>query len=432
MNTEFNFTKRALENLPSVKTRTRFRDAGSKTSVLGLQLTVTPLGKKTFYYRRKFNGKDVEVKLGTFPEMTVENARRSAREASTDFDSGINPNERKQKLRDSLTFNELFEFYTQSFLLDIKAKKRRETSLKGFEARYRLHIKPRIGSCQIEGFSVADAKSLLRKILLDKGYGIHNHCLTLLKSMFNRADVTFNPFAKIQKVDESLHRRERTLSTEELKSLFNSMEVELQIYQDVIMMLLLTGQRKSCVFSMQWSEINHSNKTWVIPINKIKSKKPHVVPLSNEAMAILERRSSEAKAGQEFVFPSDNPIAKSGHITDKSGKGGFWRRIIERAGLYHEDHEKSIRIHDLRRTIATMQVSNGGSLQATSKLLGHSSIAITSSTYAHLSIESVRAELEKTTALIVDNSDPLLSLKRQLKDLTDEQKVELIEFLQVA
>lgn len=384
--------------MPKVEKRTRIADQGNAQSVSGLFLYVLPTGHKTFYFRRRLNNKYVEVKIGVFPNVTVDNARRRAKELAVEFDQGINPNNAKREAKEAQTINDLFDNYLALFALDVKAGIRRQSSLGGYERLYRIHIKSALGNKTIDELDKKTAKAFLQKILSKKGYSMHNHCLTLLKSMFNRADIP-NPLLGLKKIDEAIHRRERVLSKDELHRLFNAMEEEDQIYQDIVMLLLLTGQRKACVLSMEWKEINHEQKLWVIPVSKIKSKKPHVVPLSEAAMKILTRRSKDAQPNEKHVFPSST--SESGHIAEKTGHSSFWRRITQRAGLYSSNREENVRIHDLRRTLATYQVSNGGSLQATSKLLGHSSIAITNDVYAHLAVDVVRHELEKTTEVIL-------------------------------
>ncbi|CAM2808162.1 tyrosine-type recombinase/integrase [Vibrio mytili] len=393
-------TKTAILNLPVPERRTRIADRNHRESVNGLFVYLTPSGSKTFYYRRRLDGKYVEVKIGIFPDMTVDNARRKAKELAVQFDRGINPNYEKQMERAAETIDDLFINYLELFKLDIQAGTRRASSLRGSETLYRLHISPVLGKIKYSALDKARAKRFLQTVLKNKGYSMHNHCLTLLKSMFNRADLP-NPLIGINKIDEALHRRERVLSRDELQKLFTAMEEEEQIYQDVILLLLLTAQRKASVLSMEWNEINAEQKAWVIPISKIKSKKPHVVPLSDKSMEILTRRFSERSPGERFVFPS--PTSKTGHISEKSGAQSFWRRVTKRAGLYSKDRKQSVRIHDLRRTMATMQVSRGGSLQATSKLLGHSSIGITNDVYAHLELEAVRQELQQTTEVLFSN-----------------------------
>ncbi|GCF91110.1 hypothetical protein SMBr_33540 [Shewanella sp. M-Br] len=170
---------------------------------------------------------------------------------------------------------------------------------------------------------------------------------------------------------------------------------------------------------------------WIIPTSKIKSKKPHAVPLTKEVMAILERRSHDAVQGDKYVFPAER--SHSGHITENAGKGSFWYRITERAGLRSPEKsatakEDNVTIHDLRRTIASWSVMRGGNIQTTSKLLGHSDISITASTYAHLDIENVRAELGITTAQLLGTyvqESKVDILVREIKKLTKEELEEL-------
>ncbi|MBY6106755.1 tyrosine-type recombinase/integrase [Ferrimonas balearica] len=140
----------------------------------------------------------------------------------------------------------------------------------------------------------------------------------------------------------------------------------------------LTAQRKSCVFSLEWREVDHANALWLIPTSMMKAKRPHAVPLVKAAMAILKWRSDEAELGERFVFPGQG--TGSGHIVDKERESGFWSRITK----YSPNHSENVTIHDLRRTIASWNVIRDGSLQAASKLVGHSDISITASTYAHL------------------------------------------------
>ncbi|WP_231926324.1 tyrosine-type recombinase/integrase [Shewanella benthica] len=91
----------------------------------------------------------------------------------------------------------------------------------------------------------------------------------------------------------------------EVKNLLEALNYEEQIYQDVIKMLLLIGQRKSCVFAMEWREVDHERGVWIIPTSKMKAKRPHAVPLTVEVMEILKRRSQEAKRGEKYVFPAN-------------------------------------------------------------------------------------------------------------------------------
>ncbi|GAA5193610.1 site-specific integrase [Ferrimonas gelatinilytica] len=428
---EIAFTKRSLEQVSPRKARFRIKDQGNRESVAGLLLEVMPSGSKFYRYRRRLNGKDVQVTIGRFPNISIENARRKATQLALELMEGVNPNQRKRdeiaeaqrQAALSLTVTELFEIYQAEFELKIKAGERRPKSLKDAQSNWATHLKHRIGHLQVNDIDRPFAQNLMKLLLKDHTPAVHNKCLTLIKSMFSEQEV--NPFGRIKKL--SSIKRERILNQDEMRALIASLEQEEPIYQDVVMMLLLTGQRKSCVFSMEWREIDHANAIWLIPTSKMKAKRPHAVPLVDTAMAILKRRSAEAEAGQPYVFPGQR--TGSGHIVDKSGESGFWSRITKRAGLYSKNRSDNVTIHDLRRTIASWNVMRGGSLQAASKLLGHSDIGITASTYAHLQLAQVRQELDAVTDSIVGTTtrDSLQTpLQSGLEGLTREQKIALM------
>ncbi|WP_299791449.1 site-specific integrase [uncultured Shewanella sp.] len=436
MNTDIPFTKRALEQLEKPLKRYKIYDIGHKSSVKGLFVEVLVSGKKTFRFRRKHLGRAVVVSLGNFPTITIENARKLALKHAATMSQGLNPNEEKRdKIQQAeieralaMSMAQLFEIYVSEFELKIKTGERREKSLKDAQALWRKHLAPRVAKLLIEEITPVDANNLLKKILSQNSVAIRNKCLSLMKSMFSEQEK--NPFAKIKKLADT--KRERILNQLEVRNLLDALKYEPQIYQDVVMLLLLTGQRKSCVFTMEWKEIDHQRGIWLIPTSKMKVKKPHAVPLTVEVMDILKRRSQEAKQGEQYVFPA--PRTQTGHITEKSGKGSFWWRITERAGLRSDEKGESVTIHDLRRTIASWSVMRGGNIQTTSKLLGHSDISITASTYAHLDVEQVRTELGITTAQLLGTDiqeSKVDKLVKEIEQLSGEERSELLRILRI-
>ncbi|MEC4726552.1 site-specific integrase [Shewanella sp. D64] len=431
MTKQIPFTKRALELLEKPEKRYKVPDIGHKSSVKGLFIDVLVSGKTIFRFRRKHLGRAVTISLGDFPTITIENARKLALKHAATMSQGLNPNEvkrEKKQLADrelalSMTVQQLFDVYEVEFQLKIKTNERRPKSLRDIQSLWKAHLQSRVAHLQVGELSRLDANNLLKKILISKTVPIRNKCLSLMKSMYNEQEP--NPFAKIKKLAGV--KRERVLSKLEVKNLLEALNYEDQIYQDVIKLLLLTGQRKSCVFAMEWREVDHERGVWIIPTSKMKAKRPHAVPLTIEVMDILKRRSSEAVQGEKYVFPASRTA--TGHITEKSGKGGFWWRITERAGLRSEEKELNVTIHDLRRTIASWSVMRGGNIQMTSKLLGHSDISITASTYAHLDIEQVRAELGITTAELMGLNvveSKVDKLVKEIQQLSGEERRELM------
>ena len=142
---------------------------------------------------------------------------------------------------------------------------------------------------------------------------------------------------------------------------------------DALLLMLFTWQRKSNVLSMCWKEIDETG-TWTIPAEKAKARKDIVIPLSKEALEIINQRKDN---GSEYVFP--NPRNPAGYIADIKNS---WKRVQQDCGL------KDVHIHDLRHTGATYALRSGADITTVSAALAHASVSFTAKVYAHVMLES--------------------------------------------
>jgi integrase len=202
-----------------------------------------------------------------------------------------------------------------------------------------------------------------------------------------------------------------------------------EIVRDYVMLSLLTGQRQANVLAMEWSELDLTNSLWRIPRSKTKTTREYVVPLVPEVIEILQRRREAVGPFSRFVLPGSG---RTGHFAE--AKGG-WKRILLRAQLFglmnviaetggwskHRTQQerqlaelampeaietyrgkvralnvdpdkfviKDLRMHDLRRTLASWQAITGANIVAISKTLNHSNVA-TTSIYARMQTDPVR------------------------------------------
>lgn len=135
--------------------------------------------------------------------------------------------------------------------------------------------------------------------------------------------------------------------------------------------------------AMRWDQINLEQGEWYIP--NTKNKTPQTIPLTEEAIVILQRRKQAVTS--EYVFPS---TGSTGHLMEpKLG----WQRILARAEV------ANLRIHDLRRTLGSWQARTGASLAIIGKSLNHKSPQATA-IYVRLDLDPVRASVEKATKAI--------------------------------
>jgi integrase len=159
-----------------------------------------------------------------------------------------------------------------------------------------------------------------------------------------------NPFAGI-KLD-AVASRERVLSDQELVAIWGATKGP-GVYNAIVRLLILTGQRREEVAAMTWDELAPNLSIWTIPASRAKNGVAHIVPLSPQASAVLQRAPRLADLvfrGRAGVF---NGFSKAKtNLDDASGVTGW-------------------RLHDLRRTVATGLQRLGVRLEVTEAVLNH-------------------------------------------------------------
>lgn len=337
-----------------------------------LSCRVTDTGKKSFYIRKKLQGKAIRVCLGTYPTMSVEKARKTAYEKLNMLADNKNPNIEKKKLSNTITLKELFNKYYNDYA--------------------KLHTKPRTykenKAAYERYFSSLDSKLLntitrdeVEQIIinLNQTNGIHaaNKALVLLRHIFNKGiewgvDIS-NPTVGIKKY--RVQSRDRFLNANEVMKFFQSVYAYPNEYvKAYVLISLFTGQRRSNVLSMNWQSIDFKNKIWYI--RETKNGEPLTVPLVEQVIKILLKLRENSSS--EWVFPSKS--SQSGHYEEP--KRAF-KSILKEAGI------ENFRIHDLRRTLGSYEAITGTSLPIIGKSLGHKSSQSTE-IYARLSLDPVR------------------------------------------
>ena len=389
MNNSLNFTKEALQGLPTPETGKRAVYLDAKTT--GLQIRVTDTGAKTFsVYRRIKGGKPERITLGRFPAMTIEQARKQAARINAEIEEGSNPAQVKRAHREEMTFAELFKEYGERH-----GNKKR--SWKTDQSLYANHLQ-----------SIAPHKltkvtrKMISRILSDldkagKAGATVNNIRALISSVFSRAIewgyASNNPVSGIK--TRAKVKRDRFLQADELPRFFKALAEEPnETLRDYILLALLTGARRANLLAMRWKEISIKESVWRIP--DTKNGTPQNVTLSPEAAAILKARQEAAEEGAEFVFPG---IGESGHIEEPK-KGVI--RVMERAGIpYGRDNPDGVTLHDLRRTLGSWQAKTGASLAIIGKSLNHKSQQATA-IYARLDLDPVRQSVNTATAAMLE------------------------------
>lgn len=369
----FKLTKRFVESiLPDPHKMIKHWDSELK----GFGLIVLPSGRRTYCIQyRSAQRVQKMFKLGTHGQITTEEARALAKKYLSGVIHGHDPVAMKNETRGLPTMNELASDYILHH-----GEKKRPKSLQGDQELLKKIILPAFGNQQVAYLRRRDIETLHREH--KKTPYQANRFLSLLSKMFTLANGwgwrEDNPAKGIERYPEE--KRDRWLTEDELKVLWKVLDEYLnQSAACVFKLLILTGARKGELLHATWDQFDLEKGVWTKPSHLTKQKKKEHLPLSSQALKILEEMKSQSSSS--FVFPGKvegKPVQEIKRA---------WDTIRKKAGF------PDLRIHDLRHTHASHLVSRGLSLSIVGKLLGHTQ-ASTTHRYAHLADGPLRQAAE--------------------------------------
>ena len=373
----FNITERFVEKLKPQKNDAIYYDETQK----GFGVRITAGGVVSFVLNYRIQGRERRATIGEpsfryWPRFTVKDARARAHEMRQQIAEGIDPLGKRDAERTAPTISDLAERYLTEHAEPMK----RPISVRDDRAMLRRVILPRFGNLHITALTRLDVESL-RNSLRSKPY-YANRVLALLSTMFNCAKgwglAEGNPVKGVPRFDED--PREAWLHEHELYALGLALrEYPDRNLADAIRLLMLTGSRHSEVLTAKWADFDLERGRWTKPSHATKHRKTEHVPLNQAALSVLV---SMPRMGP-YLFPGKNG---NGH---RESLRKPWRDVLKAAHL-----PKTLRVHDLRHTFASTLVSEGASLYAVGKLLGHTRHQ-TTQRYAHLAPHALQETTER-------------------------------------
>lgn len=329
------------------------------TDVNGLQVWV---GARSvaFYLRKRSRGKEYTIKIGNWPDITLEEARKKSLDklgSLANFGVPDAPTGREHPL-----CGEAIDYYIS--IQQTEQRKKNMQYLLGHFSHWRNR--------HIEDITRDELQKILDKMKSTPGsanVSVHS-LITAFNLMFKKIGKPFtSPSIGLKWYKPKF--RQRYVTQEEAPRFFAALDKfangnRFGMMVDIVLMLLYTGARKNNVCEMCIEEID--NGVWTIPEEKYKARHAQRIQLGATEMAIIEKYRAGRTSG--FVFP---------HAHSLQGRlQYFFYKLCKEANL------KDLHIHDIRRTIGTWMLSNGTPIAVVSKKLGHSSIKITEQVYAHI------------------------------------------------
>lgn len=341
----------------------------------GLYLLVKPSGGKFWRLNFRYAGKPRLAALGAYPDTTLASARVKAAEARELVRQGIDPvqHKREQKAARENAALQTFSVVAAEWIAK-KAKKWTEGHLEQTHQSLRDYVFPRIGKRPIAALTAQDVKRVLDPLEEAGKAETLRRVRQRVNAVFSYAVQTGlrpdNPVREMRGAyDAPVREHFASITPKELPAFL----VRLGQYRGhestigLIRMILWTACRTAEIRGAVWSEFDLDEARWTIPAARMKKRRPHVVPLPSQAVALL-RRLEPLRMG-DYVLPSQgrpDAIASENIVLQALKKMGYGNKLTG---------------HGLRAAVATGLEEMGYPTEVIKAQLSHAKANLTDAAY---------------------------------------------------
>ncbi|WP_145524805.1 tyrosine-type recombinase/integrase [Yersinia rohdei] len=293
----------------------------SVTDGFGLSLIVEPNGSKAWRFRYRFAGKPKMISLGTYPLVTLAEAREKRDEMRKLVAAGKNPSEVRKDNKRSLLLEQAntFEAIAREWY-GRNVERWSDGYSKDMMSAFEKDIFPYIGHRPIRDIKPLELLEALSKMerrgATEKVRKVRQRCAEVWKYAIVTGRAEYNPAPDLSSALRP-HKRDNYahLSAEELPAFLHGVNGYRgsEVVKNALRLLIITGLRPGELRGAVWREIDMDKALWEIPPERMKMRRNHAVPLSKQALELL-RRVQLISGGYEFVFPGrgvgDKPISE--------------------------------------------------------------------------------------------------------------------------
>jgi len=313
--------------MPLTDVKIRSAKPGEKPKKLGdtagLFLLVQPSGGKLWRFKYRIDGKEKKLSLGRYPDVTLQDARKRRDEARAIVADGLDPaEERKRAEREAQARHaNSFERVAEEYLEKIAAEGREAVTIK--KSKWLLSLlAPSIGSMPVSDIKPAQLLAAIEPIHEKGHYETARRLRSFAGRVFryavatSRAEVDPSSVLRGALIAPKVTHHAAILDPRKVGGLMRAIDtfdgqpltkLALQLTPHVFV-------RPGELRRAEWQEFNFDNARWTIPAEKMKMRRPHIVPLSQQSLAILEAANA-LSSGQRYVFsslyPGNRPMSEN-------------------------------------------------------------------------------------------------------------------------
>lgn len=354
----------------------------------GLSLLIEPNGSKSWRFRYRFAGKPKMISLGVYPTITLADARSRRDDARKLVAEGKNPSElrKEQKMALQTESENSFEKIATEWH-QMKSAKWSEGYASDIMEAFQNDIFPYIKARPVGEIKPLELLNVLRKIekrgALEKMRKVRQRCSEVFRYAIATGRAEFNPAADLSSALE-VHQSNHFpyLKADEIPDFLRALDgyTGSRLVQIATKLLMITGVRTIELRAAAWSEFDIDNALWEIPAERMKMRRPHLVPLSIQAIDLLNELKLMT-GNYRYVFPGRND-------PNKPMSEASINQVIKRVG-----YEGKLTGHGFRHTMSTLLHEHGFESAWIETQLGHIDKNIIRGTYNHAQYFSQRRKM---------------------------------------
>ncbi len=303
-------TVKRIENLKAKDRLYRMPDSK------GLCLEVPPKGNKRWRYRYRYEGKAKMVSLGTWPDTSLAEARDKRRAMRQALDEGIDPAVAIKSQNAHSSSEGAFENVAREWFGKHKHKWLDSTASRKIR-RLECHVFPLIGAIPIDQVDAPQIRRvLLRLESLDKLHTAHrikNIIGEVMAYAVAMGLIVHNPVPDLAGVlpPAKVKHRASITNPHGIGGLLRAIDgyTGSPVTRCALKLAAITFVRPGELRHAEWTEVDLDAREWRIPAEKMKMKRPHIVPLSRQAAEVLNELQLLTGHGQ-YLFPSERSSAR--------------------------------------------------------------------------------------------------------------------------
>ncbi|AOR59541.1 tyrosine-type recombinase/integrase [Pectobacterium parmentieri] len=354
----------------------------------GLYLLVNTNGSRYWRLKYRIAGKEKLLAVGVYPDVSLADARSARDKAKKTLAAGGDPSENKKDEKESLK-TQIKNTFKEIALEWIASKEKKWSAGYASENVVLLtnNVFPKLGDRPIAEIKPLELLEILKRIenrgATEQARKVRMRCSEVFRYAIVTGRASYNPAPDLisaMQGHESKHHP--FLITKELPAFFTALS-EYSGSALVVLsahLLILTGLRNGELRGALWQEIDTENALWEIPTERMKMRRPHLVPLSSQALSLIEQ-IREITGNYPLMFPGRNDSRKT--MSEAS-----INQVFKRIG-----YTGKVTSHGFRHTMSTILHEQGYNTAWIETQLAHVDKNSIRGTYNHAQYLDGRREM---------------------------------------